>query len=103
MIQMTANFQVIPAILGAPQQGRNIFLNNLTPEQAQSFISDNARTLSSDLSYAPKLGEQPLSPTGRSLDGRQYYYNGRRIEDPQNYVESTFLANQFHGQVSYYI
>jgi len=85
---------VLPAVLGAPQGG-NIFLDNLTPQEAQRFLTDEP---TDNLSYARKLGEEQLSPTGRSADGRTYYHNGRKIEDPQNYVESTFLAHQFHGQ-----
>lgn len=50
-----------------------------------------------DLNYARKLNEIPL-PVTRSEDGKGYYYKGRAIENPDDYVEETYEAQQFHGQ-----
>lgn len=80
--------QVVPLILGD-----FLHLNDITPEEAQEFFAQQ----SLDLSYARKLNEIPL-PLLRSETGRDYRFNGRKIEHPEDYVEETYNAQQFHGQ-----
>ncbi|XP_035789584.1 uncharacterized protein LOC118465441 [Anopheles albimanus] len=65
---------------------RRIQLVNISPEQAQQYITQQ----SLDLAYAPKLGEHPVA--------RTLYYNGRLIDNPDDYVEEEYSAKQFHGQ-----
>ncbi|XP_059613477.1 uncharacterized protein LOC132259743 [Phlebotomus argentipes] len=86
---------VIFAMLATLVWSEQIMLLDLSPEEAQKYIA--AQSL--DLRYAKKLGEERLS-TLRSLDGekRDFYYNGRIIENPEDYVQEEFEANQFHGQ-----
>lgn len=68
---------------------------NLKPEEAQEYIARQ----SLDVNYARKLGETPLVQL-RSLNGenKQFYANGRLIDNPEDYVQEDYLANQFHGQ-----
>lgn len=72
-------------------------LVNLRPEEAQEYIARQAL----GVSYARKLGETPLAAF-RSADGSQpaksFYVGGRLIEDPENYIQEDYMANQFHGQ-----
>lgn len=70
-------------------------LINLKPEEAQKYIADQAL----GLSYARKLGETPLVQL-RSLygDEKQFYVNGRAIENPEDYIQEDYQASQFHGQ-----
>lgn len=77
----------------------NIFKLNVSPEEAKIYLSKNGLMTS----FANKIHEMRLEQIGRSHDGHEYYYRGRLIENPQDYVESTYLANQFHGHVSYYL
>jgi hypothetical protein len=79
---------VIPCILS-----ELIHLNEITPEEAQKFFTEQ----SLDLNYAKKLNEVPL-PLLRSETGRDYYVNGRVIDNPEDYIEETYQAAQFHGQ-----
>jgi len=68
--------------------------DNLSPNEAQQYLERQ----SMDLRYADFLGEHPI-PYQRSGEApRQYWYNGRRIENPSEFVEEEYLANQFHGQ-----
>lgn len=51
-----------------------------------------------DLKYAKLLEEHPI-PFARSEEGpRQYWYRGRMIDNPDDYIEEVYEANQFHGQ-----
>lgn len=70
-------------------------LINLKPEEAQQYISQQAL----GINYARKLGETPLVQL-RSLygDDKKFYLNGRVLENPEDYVQEDYLANQFHGQ-----
>lgn len=87
-------FQVLPAILA----GR-IQLIDISPEEAQKYITQQ----SLDLKYAKLLGDFPIV-LGRSDAGgeseRKYYYNGKLIENPEDFKEEIYEASQFHGQVS---
>lgn len=67
-------------------------MDNLKPEEAQKYLAAHDLTLK----YAPKIGEDPL-PATRSHNG-DFIYRGRKISNPSDYVEDTYLANQFHGQ-----
>lgn len=64
-------------------------LLNLSPEEALKYIQ-NSRT---SLEYAPSLGSEPL-PTDKKS-----YFRGKIIENPGEFTQENFNANQFHGQV----
>lgn len=34
----------------------------------------------------------------RAESDRDFYYNGRIIENPEDFIEETYEAEQFHGQ-----
>lgn len=68
-------------------------LLDITPEEAQKYIAEQ----SLELSYGKKLGEGPI-PLLKSADGNGFMYQGRVIENPEDYIEETYLASQFHGQ-----
>lgn len=67
--------------------GENILKLDLEPEEADKYI-ENSKTI---LDYAKKLGENAISPETTQ-------YQGKAIEHPEDYIEQTYLANQFHGQ-----
>uniref|UniRef100_A0A182NZU3 Cuticle protein 6 n=1 Tax=Anopheles epiroticus TaxID=199890 RepID=A0A182NZU3_9DIPT len=73
---------------------RRIQLVNISPEEAQKYITQQ----SLDLRYAAKLGEHPLGYTRNVQDPAIFYYNGRLIDNPEDYVEEEYEAKQFHGQ-----
>ncbi|XP_035910581.1 uncharacterized protein LOC118511512 [Anopheles stephensi] len=73
---------------------RRIQLVNISPEEAQKYITQQ----SLDLRYASKLGEHPLGYTRNVQDPATFYYNGRLIDNPEDYVEEEYEAKQFHGQ-----
>uniref|UniRef100_A0AAG5DD28 Cuticle protein 6 n=1 Tax=Anopheles atroparvus TaxID=41427 RepID=A0AAG5DD28_ANOAO len=75
---------------------RRIQVVNISPEEAQQYITQQ----SLDLRYAPKLGEYPLGYTRKLADPSEarFYYNGRIIDHPEDYVEEEYEAKQFHGQ-----
>jgi len=79
----TIIFVVIPLI-----SAENILRLDLSPEEAQKYLQGS----SSVLNYAKKLGEIELP------HGKNTYYRGRAIEHPEEFVERTYLAHQFHGQ-----
>ena len=81
---------MVPSIICA-----NIQLLDISPEEAQKLITQQ----SLDLRYAKKLGEMPLA-AARNYNGeeRPVYYNGRVIDNLDDYAEETYEANQFHGQ-----
>ncbi|XP_053687906.1 uncharacterized protein LOC128737315 [Sabethes cyaneus] len=81
-----------PALLLA---GR-IQLVNLTPEEAQKYITQQ----SLDLRYAKKLGEYPLGYFRNIPDPSKtnFFHKGRLIDHPEDYVEEGYEASQFHGQ-----
>lgn len=87
VVEILLSRQVLPQILG-----ENIIKLDLSPEEAQKYI-DGA---SSVLKFAPKLGSGPIPA------GEETYYRGRIIDNPSNFIKETYLANQFHGQVSLY-
>uniref|UniRef100_A0A1L8E3S5 Putative cuticle protein 6 n=1 Tax=Nyssomyia neivai TaxID=330878 RepID=A0A1L8E3S5_9DIPT len=86
---------VILAMFATLAWSETIMLLDLSPEEAQKYIG--SQTL--DLKYAKKLGEERLSSL-RSLSGepREFYQNGRLIDNPEDYVQEEFEASQFHGQ-----
>ncbi|XP_055535686.1 uncharacterized protein LOC129724642 [Wyeomyia smithii] len=73
-----------------------IQLVNLSPEEAQKYITQQ----SLDLRYAKKLGEHPLGYFRNIPDpsAAKFYYQGRAIDNPVDYVEEGYEASQFHGQ-----
>uniref|UniRef100_A0A182K974 Cuticle protein 6 n=1 Tax=Anopheles christyi TaxID=43041 RepID=A0A182K974_9DIPT len=73
---------------------RRIQLVNISPEEAQKYITQQ----SLDLRYAAKLGEHPLGYARNVQDPATFYYNGRLIDNPEDYVEEEYEARQFHGQ-----
>lgn len=68
-------------------------LLDLTPEEAQKLIA--GRSLA--VNYARQLDEGPLSS---SPDGanRKFYHNGKQIDNPNDFVQRTYEASQFHAQ-----
>ncbi|XP_063699986.1 uncharacterized protein LOC134830429 [Culicoides brevitarsis] len=80
---------VVPAVLC-----ELVHHNILTPEEARGFLEKQ----SLDLKYAKLLEQHPI-PFGRSDEGpREYWYRGRKIDNPDDYVEEVYDVNQFHGQ-----
>lgn len=77
-------FKVLPSLWC-----ETIILSNLTPEEAQAQLA--ARSL--EVNYAKFLGENTLTEGAERI-----YHNGRVLEHPENFVQRTFQANQFHGQ-----
>jgi len=75
-------FAILPIILG-----ENILKLDLDPEEADKYIQNPDLTLN----FAKKLGEGELSPDVTT-------YQGRAIENPGDFLEQTYLANQYHGQ-----
>lgn len=71
----------MPALLS------NTLKLNLEPEEADKILA-NVRTT---LDYAKKLEEGPIDP-------ETTHYQGRAIENPDDYIQQTYLANQYHGQ-----
>jgi hypothetical protein len=69
-------------------------LNPLSPEEARSQLEKQ----SLDLRYAQLLGQHPIPYLRSGEAPRQYWYNGRMIDNPADYIEEEYLANQFHGQ-----
>ncbi|XP_053676124.1 uncharacterized protein LOC128726345 [Anopheles nili] len=92
LIQVLTILSLVAPLLLA----RRIQLVNISPEEAQKFITQQ----SLDLRYASKLGEHPLGYTRNIQDPAlaSFYYNGRVIEHPEDYVEEEYEAKQFHGQ-----
>lgn len=71
--------------------GDSTILLNLSPDEAQKYIDGS----SDILNYAPSLGGPgPLSPEKKA------YFRENLIDHPEEFVEQTFNANQFHGQVN---
>lgn len=79
---LSYELQILPIILG-----ENILKLDLDPEEADKYIQNPDLTLN----FAQKLGEGELSPDVQT-------YNGRSIENRGDYLEQTYLANQYHGQ-----
>lgn len=77
-------FQVLPSLLC-----ETIILTDLSPEEAQQRLA----TQSLDLSYAKLLGERNLA-----ADAQGIYHEGRLVDNPEEFVQRVFQANQFHGQ-----
>lgn len=79
--------QVLPSLL----LGETVFLNDLPPEEAQARLA--AQSL--DLSYAKFLGQRALP-----LDQATTYSaaEGRIATNPEDYLQSSYQASQFHGQ-----
>lgn len=67
---------------------------NLKPEEAQDYLSKQVL----DIKYAPYLGEHEIPYLRSGEAPRQYYYKGRLIDNPNDFIEEEYLANQFHGQ-----
>ncbi|XP_041771488.1 uncharacterized protein LOC121593308 [Anopheles merus] len=91
LIQVLTILSLVTPLLLA----RRIQLVNISPEEAQKYITQQ----SLDLRYAAKLGEHPLGYTRNvPADPATFYYNGRLIDNPEDYVEEEYEAKQFHGQ-----
>lgn len=67
-------------------------LLDLSPEEAQKLIS--GRSLA--VNYARKLDEGPLSASP-DRGNRKFYHNGRVIDNPNDFVQRTYDASQFHA------
>lgn len=65
---------------------------DLTPEEAQKLIA--GRSLA--VNYAPQLDEGPLSSLPEK--NRKFYHNGKLIDNPDDFVQRTYEASQFHAQ-----
>lgn len=65
----------------------NIVLLDLPPEEADKYLQNT----NPQLKYAEQIGEGPVAP--------ETYYRGNIIENPDQFIEKTYNANQFHGQV----
>ena len=68
-----------------------VILLNISPEEAQRHIAER----DINVNYAKLLGQRSLA------DGSQpfkRYYRGRLIDRPEEFLEQTYEANQFHGQ-----
>lgn len=65
-----------------------VFLNDLAPEEAQARLASQ----SLDLQYAKFLGQRALP-----LD-QASYSEGRIAANPEDYLQNSYQANQFHGQ-----
>lgn len=89
-INDSSYLQVLPSLLAA-----RIQLIDITPEEAQQYITQQ----SLDLRYAKLLSSGLLGAGVRGHGGVLPYFNGHEIEDPNDYVEEIYDANQFHGQV----
>jgi len=75
-------FAIVPLICA-----ENILKLDLDPEEADKILAN----LPATLGYAKKLDEGPITP-----DVTQY--QGRAIVEPNDYIQQTYLANQYHGQ-----
>lgn len=64
---------------------------NLSPEEAQKIIA--GRSL--DINYAKLLGQRSLADAPSS---HKKYFKGSLIENPDEFLEQSYEANQFHGQ-----
>ncbi|KAL5291287.1 hypothetical protein ACFFRR_010598 [Megaselia abdita] len=83
---------VVPCILAD-----NVFKINISPEEAQQYLEKAHQLKGVDaLEYSPKIGENPL-PETRNANG-EFIYQGRKIENPSDYVEEHYQAHQYHGQ-----
>ncbi len=72
-------------------------LLDISPEEAQKFITQQ----SLDLRYANLLRSGKLGAGVRGHGGMaQFYHNGQEIDNPDDFTEDVYEANQFHGQVS---
>lgn len=78
---------VVPAIYC-----ENIFKINISPEEAQQFL----KSANLNVDYAPKTGENPL-PVVQNEKG-EFIYQGRKYDNPSEYVEEHYTAHQYHGQ-----
>ncbi|XP_037044493.1 uncharacterized protein LOC119080320 [Bradysia coprophila] len=71
----------------------SVVLLDLAPEEAQKLIA--GRSLA--VNYARKLDEGPLSASP-DRGNRKFYHNGKVIDNPNDYVQRTYEASQFHAQ-----
>lgn len=71
----------------------SVVLLDLTPEEAQKLIA--GRSLA--VNYARKLDEGPLSASP-DRGNRKFYHNGKVIDNPNDFVQRTYEASQFHAQ-----
>ncbi|CAH0728049.1 unnamed protein product, partial [Brenthis ino] len=96
-------FVAISMALAAAAPGSKIFQLDLSPEEAQKYISNPPYV---EPKYAGRTAILPLirynDPRFRSADAGptlgHYWKNGHEIENPDDYVEEVYNANQFHGQ-----
>jgi hypothetical protein len=79
---------VVPSLLAARLQ-----LLDISPEEAQKLITQQ----SLELRYAKLLSSGRLGSGIRGHGGIDYF-NGQEIDNPDDYVEDVYEANQFHGQ-----
>lgn len=82
---------MLPSLLAT-----RIQLIDITPEEAQQFITEQ----NLDLRYAKLLSSGQLGAGVRGHGGMLRYHNGQLIDNPDDFMEEIYDANQFHGQVS---
>lgn len=66
-----------------------LFLNDLAPEDVQQRLAEQ----SLDLNYAKFLGQRTLP-----ADAVSEFAESRYAEHPEDFLQQTYQANQFHGQ-----
>lgn len=96
-------FVAIFVALAAAAPKPKIFELDLSPEDAQKYISNPPY---SEPKLAGRTAVLPLvkynDPRFRTVDAGptlgHYWKNGHEIENPDDYVEEVYNANQFHGQ-----
>lgn len=76
--------QVLPSLLC-----ETVILNDLAPEEVQARLA----VQSLDLQYAQFLGQRSLP-----ADQAANLAEGRFAENPEDYLQNSYQANQFHGQ-----
>ncbi|KAG6453529.1 uncharacterized protein LOC115445655 [Manduca sexta] len=91
------------ALASAAPNPENIFKLDLSPEEAQKYLSSPPFTAPQ---LSPKTAVLPLvkynDPRFRTAEAGptlgHYWKNGKEIENPDDYVEEVYDAAQFHGQ-----
>lgn len=102
MLRFTILAAVAVFASGAPQSNY-IFKNDITPEEAQSYLKQlpfNEPQLSGRTAVLPLVRYD--DPRFRSAEAGptlgHYWKNGKEIENTDDYVEEVYNAAQYHGQ-----
>ncbi|XP_041976446.1 uncharacterized protein LOC121731156 [Aricia agestis] len=91
------------AFAAAAPQPYNVLELDLTPEEAQKYLSQppfNTPQLSGRTAVLPLIRfNDPRFRSGESGPTNGHYWkNGKEIENTDDYVEEVYDASQFHGQ-----